>query len=106
MWLRSKGLERREMKRRLQQVLHQLSNQDSNKPVIHRHFLRRGVLKHTIGFSYEETNDIPKEYLMRKLLSMLYPLRKSEQALRKTGMAMDTIKTLKSQGRTLYGLVD
>ena len=89
--------------KRLRQVLRQLSNQESTKPAIHRHFLRRGDAKHTTGFFYQETNDVPKESLEKAILDAIVAI---EQALRKTEMALDTMKALRHKGSTLYVLVD
>ena len=73
--------------------------QGISKPAIRR-LARRGGVKRISGLVYEETRDVLKVFLENVIRdSVTY----TTHALRKTVTAMDVVRALKLQGKTIYG---
>lgn len=65
-----------------------------------RRLARRGGVKRISGLVYEETRGVLKSFLENIIRdSIVY----SEYAKRTTVTAMDVVRALKIQGRTMYG---
>ena len=69
------------------------------KPAIRR-LARRGGVKRISGRVYEETRDALKTFMRAVIKDAV---NYTKHARRKTVNAMDVVRALKRQGRTLYG---
>ncbi|XP_069786674.1 histone H4 type VIII-like, partial [Narcine bancroftii] len=69
------------------------------KPAIRR-LARRGGVKRILGLIYEETRGVLKVFLKNVIRD---GVTYTENAKRKTVIAMDVVYDLKRQDRTLYG---